>query len=801
MKKITPLSFFRYYRSWIVSIKLFFKAGWLSILIIGIIVILLTQMGQGGTLVIDLLSHPSDVLSLIILTTGLSFVLSHFPDYIEKKDRTMSTVLTKAHDPELDWDMFPSKWCVGFITYSKTEKFKNKKKSKEVKRFDMLKRMLGTFLIWSVLYILMAAYQSYINHNFNLAQYTIISLILSFGHFAYIYKIRGIWKSKKRLLFFLKLGFWSSVLLSIVALYFSATKGWSRETFFSLALLYIVLVPSYNIFRNLRFILRFESGAKPYSLLSCDRNFVIFMGIIGWVGVGIFLAAQHWIFAFNPINIVLSILYSIYGLIIHPIKHQLFYANKLENGDDCKKCRVVRAASLYVVPIALVLFASVAIWTTMIGNELHTLIPVEETAAVNEVEYRSKLYDQLLQNPDSTIYFISSYGGGLMANAWNNLLLDTLSNFGPEGKNILNSTVSMSGVSGGAMGQGMYTVIRKNAKSASERRRKIDTIAKSNFLSLDLAYMFGKDYIREANVWSKTFAPNRCKRSMDEYECRLDDTQMSKLSFRQYWKEAFDKAYTPILLVNTASTHSTRGVSCPIKLDDYATAFPGADDILNLRGDSSLSFSDALSTTNRFPLLSAAAKIEQHGHFVDGGYFENSGMLTSINFYRYISADTAWQRLFANHKIIFIQIMNGKGSQIGEMVENRTDVIDKVQASGEISAVLKTITSIDGLPKYFNSEIKKHPKIKYATLTLPYYLRKQDVNGYLRSESTPYIDTLIVRHNREIDEIRYSYHPSSWHTAEPPLARLLSEPAFNYMKAVLQDGRVFHDLHLKINSE
>jgi len=798
--KQRPENFLSRYNSIVQSFKMLISSGWLSLLIILIITLLLSVMDQGGTLVIDLLESPLNVSLLLVLSVSLSLVLSHYPDYLVKRGvESKKRVMRITEVDNLKWKMYPQNWFVGFVTY---EYNKRPIKNKTTKRFDLMKRMLGSFLLWAVLFTVVSAYKSYINRELSMTVFTVVSLTIVIGHYIYLYKLKKTDKNKRRLVKYLSLGFWLSVILGLVTIYMSWISGWSASTFFCLIVLYSVFIFTYNIFRNVRYFIQFYPRTWPLSLMSNDRYFVMYIGFCGWLSVIVFVLSQFYVFMFNPIILVLALLYAVYGFVIHPIKHQMYYAYRLRKGINESRWNLPRYAALYLVPISVILFIVLIAVSIKTGNDLHTLSPVKENSAINEVEYRAKLYDQLLQDDDSTIYFIASYGGGLMANAWNSLLLDTLANY--NGKNILNSTVAMSGVSGGAMGQGMYTAIHKNNLNPAKRKKVIENIAKGNFLSLDIAYMFGFDFIREWAIWDNYFKPNRAKRSMNEYQRVIGDPNMASLSFREYWQELFDKSYHPVLLVNTTSTHSTRGISCSVKLDDFKRAFPGAENILDTEKDDgmSLCYSDALSTTNRFPFLSPAAKIKGHGHYVDGGYFENSGMLSLYNFYEYLASDLLWQQNFKNHKVVFIQIMNGKESQITELVKDKDNLVQEIKESGEISSVINTIVSISGVPRYVNAHVKNDTNVCYVPISLPYYLNTEDFGAYFdASKLSSEVDSIAAKNNRQVDKMRYIYSKSDWETAEPPLARLLSEPALNYMKAVLRDGRLFDELQTKLDED
>ena len=66
------------------SFKNFFKASFLSLVVITIILLLLTQMDQAFTMLVDLVENPKSKLSLLLsflLINALAIVLSHYPIY------------------------------------------------------------------------------------------------------------------------------------------------------------------------------------------------------------------------------------------------------------------------------------------------------------------------------------------------------------------------------------------------------------------------------------------------------------------------------------------------------------------------------------------------------------------------------------------------------------------------------------------------------------------------------------------------------------------------------------------------
>lgn len=781
------------YNSVINAFRILFATAWLSIVIVLIVLVLITQMDQGGTLITQLLQSPGNLLLFVALVAGLSLVVSHYPDYIEKNKKISARF--DARKP-IAWHMSNKIFCLGFITYTES---KSVPKGRTIRQFDLLKRMLGTLLLWAVFYTVLHAYKSYIDHGFPLTVTGYGLLVFYLIHYVIIYRIKSpVETGNRKLIRWMMIQFWLSLILLAGTLILSFKYGWHPSTYLTFLLTLFFMTLTYNIFRNLRYSLQFHTFSRPLKLLSNDLNFVRVQAVFGWVAMAVLILGQIYIFLFNPMVIIVALLYTFYGLIIHPIKHKMYYSHEIQTTGGNRMCAFPKFIFFYIAPISAILVAGLTVLAMNLGNNLHLLVPVEEKNYVDEREYREALYNRLEQNPDSTIYFIASYGGGLMANAWNCYVLDTLSRF--AGKNILQYTVAMSGVSGGAMGQGMYAAISKNYKTPEDKKLMIRHLAQGNFLSLDMAWMVGRDFFREWNFVTREFTPDRAKRSFYEYSKILDDSRMTSVSYRQWFRELFVQSYYPALIVNSTSTHSTRGIACSVKLNRFDRAFPNAENVLdNGITGKSLSYADALSISNRFPFLSPAAKIEGHGHYVDGGYFENSGMLSLYDFYNYLREDPEWGRRFGSHKIVFIQIMNGKGSQVNELIGESNIEVRKTAETGEIAAVIGTITSIAGLPQYFNRLVRNHPEISYVPIYLPYHLTEDDFKSYLGAAELSGATRIVIdKNNAWVETIRGFPGRSPWETAEPPLARMLSPQSDNYMKAVIRNGEIFKRLEKEI---
>ena len=243
------------------SIKLFMKASWISIAIILIIMLLLTQMGQGTTIIIDLLYNPINVFLLMVLTYALSLVLSHYPDYLEKNSGTNESMSVPGEDKGvLRWDKVPEFSCVGIIYYKEDEKKdleeqkkasiekepapetelteaqkliekEKNEKSTAIIRFNFFKRVQSIFLFWAIVYLLTYTYKIHINPELNLFWFNLIYLGLSIGFYFSVYKLRMIKKYQRNLHFFGIVFFWVSIILAIFCVVFSVKRAFSSFSF------------------------------------------------------------------------------------------------------------------------------------------------------------------------------------------------------------------------------------------------------------------------------------------------------------------------------------------------------------------------------------------------------------------------------------------------------------------------------------------------------------------------------------------------------------------------------------------
>ncbi|NBC24886.1 MAG: hypothetical protein GVX78_04645 [Bacteroidetes bacterium] len=779
-------------------VKVTLTTGWISILIIAIIVLLLTQMEQGSALLVSLLDSPVNMFLFMALIIGLLLVIGHYPIYLMMWRRDHSVYRTlEAHQQPVSWNLKEVFGGMGYVSF--IEKDEKRSNTFLFRQVNYMRGVLGITFILCLSVILNHAVKTYIFPDFpNFMVSGIIFVIFLFLHTAlnyYQYRILAFpttYAFLHRSVFFF---FWAATIAAIAAVMSSILlpNGWNPYTFMFFILHWVCVGFLYCLFKNFRSELRFIPYLWPLNLLGRHLAFIKFNSALGLFAFLIFMSSQFTT-QIHPLVILLSFLHLIYGIFIVIIKHRFYYISSVKNA----KNKLTRLFFLYGTPVIFPFILLLFLVSGNVGNDLHLLKGIKKDKVISIEEFKEQFYTHTdsLQTSDSTLYFISSYGGGLKANAWNLFVLDTLSNF--QGQNILDQTVAMSGVSGGALGQHFYTSLERQGIKSKQKKNIISAIARSNMLSLDFAWLLGFDLVREAIPFISFHSPDRAAKAMEIYIDVLGDPDMKTRAYQSYWADLFKQSYYPIQIANSAGTHQKRGISCSVSFQDFSNVFPNADNLCDLSGNTSLSFADAVSISHRFPVFSPAAKIESKGHYVDGGYFENSGMLSLLDLFLYLQQDSDWNEHFEDWDMAFIQIRNDKNAFLRSKLNLNSIEIAETQESKELTAILKGLNSIRHLPMYIEEKMisLSNPSIRYSAIDLPYRITKRGVREVLHARKlSKSSDSLINKIIRDTDrEINHalSYHPNpDWGTIEPPLARYLSAPAVNYMEIMLK-----HDHHL-----
>lgn len=477
---------------------------------------------------------------------------------------------------------------------------------------------------------------------------------------------------------------------------------------------------------------------------------------------------------------------------------------KLLNLDDQKTFAERRRRISSVLTILFLIIVAISLNAEKSTHELEVFNTngeacetIDETKnSVKMDAFKSKILENVPEN--ESMLFVAAHGGGLKANIWTMKVLNEIQKKS-EGQ-FFNQSVSLSGASGGMMGLSLYSVLSgRHPNDFNAIAVEIDSVACENFASKDVAFTFGYDFIRK-------FAPfhllgkyrDRSYYAMAHYRNVLEDKTsmtLSNTSFNTYWKENIydtNNKYFPSLIVNTAKTNGKRGVFYSIAYE--GNIFSNSDKLSQLN-DGHIAFYEAVSSTNRFPALSPAAKIKGYGHYIDAGAIDNSGLLSSLDLYTYFQKDNR----FNNRKKVFVEILNGKSSYIWYLIKEFEKTmkangktyaehifIDEIEQDN-IVADIKTGLNLDKIPNYLSDMLEgwqDDGMITYVPVYLPFRVMINDVEDFiggdiecetLRGELEKFLDLQNKRLDKDLNDTG-----SVWSTYEPTLARHLSKSTIKY---------------------
>ena len=242
------------------------------------------------------------------------------------------------------------------------------------------------------------------------------------------------------------------------------------------------------------------------------------------------------------------------------------------------------------------------------------------------------------------VFFVSAEGGASRSAFWTAQVLSHLTDTSKKfGEHIF----SFSSVSGGTLGVNLYNCLYKETEPAKSK----NTFAKrtSDFFSEDfLAPETGRMVFGELfNLLSFYMIP------------MFDRAGALEIAWENSWHDHINADENPmassfndvnkdgkVVLINSTEVETgKRAVFSNVKIDHYF------NDVVNMqeRIGVNVNYSTAILFSARFPYLSPAAKIQppdtpkdKRRHFVDGGYFENMGNLTTMEVIAAVKKHSKW---------------------------------------------------------------------------------------------------------------------------------------------------------------
>lgn len=820
----------------------FVKSSYLSLLFLGMILLLVQAMEQANTLLVDMIE--TDKASLIFCFIAISVfasVLSHYPRYIYYAEN--------INDSRDDHQWYAYKW-LGYPIFIFSKIDKSYKQDYQAKFF---RHFLGLiiFIIWHY-YIYQTFYPKLVFNGYSMANIQVISLLLtvipSLFLIVLLYKfdeyqerlmnveddgnVEKIKEAKVEKKKFVTLGV-TALLLSICVvivyafvlvftLKFSLLGYWFLQVFtFLLALMYIL----FRVFRVQVITVYYTLNALSNSVGYLRYYFVFAVVVLLFLLYSNLAVYNGWKQA-NAMLILLGYLFFFYYIIACLVKYyfmlSIFKTQKkdlenlpkvteksylytsgvkpknrrhlvpLSNQKDFSRRRSLIASVVTMVVIVLIIVSFNS------ETAIHELEIYNQTENEDLVEMET-FKEKLRERSEKPLFFVAAHGGGLKANIWtmkviNQIQLKTQGDF-------LNQTISFSGASGGMMGLSLYSVADgayTNNYDAIDL--KINQVAAENFASKDLALTLGFDGVRKLFPFNKIGNyRDRSYYAMVTYRNILENRKnmtLDSLSFQAYWKnKIYDNSnhYFPSLIINTAKTNGKRGVFYSVKYPQDSTLFYNSDNLSQLY-NGSIAFYEALSSTNRFPAFSPAAKIKNYGHYIDAGAIDNSGLLSSIDLHNYLLKDSTLN----GTKKVFVEIINGRDNYIWHLIqkfkkEKEVDhfKIEEIEQDN-IVADIKTGLNLDKIPNYLSDFLinwSKDPLISYIPIHLPFQIELKEVEAFLGGELTDINQIIELRYflDRENAKVKKQINDNGdvWQTYEPTLARHLSKSTLNYYDRVI----------------
>ena len=813
------------------SLTNFAKASIISIIVILVILLLLTQMEQAFTMLLRMLEFGKISLFVCFMMINLLAIsLSHYPIYTYYAGNLNNSRQYVRWTKEYP---FSKPWMRWFSVYT----FKAISNPNYVKDIyaNILRQFLGlsVYATWSIfIYFAFLPNMKYSFDHFWIAQIVIIcAMLMPFATYTYIKRKLSAQHStlaqRKRMYRRIGVYYFTSSALAIVffAIVLFKSDLFSPLGFTLLLLTNYMMMFSFVFFRLVRPRLR---HVRQSLLSSGKRSSFVFMSVVkrfekssNYLALFVisFYASAIAIVYFslggmygwqlpNGIAIVMIYLY-FYFFIVSALGKYYFvnYSLAMKEREQGEPISVLNVRSFRYLTGAITLFVLLivaGIFTESHLNELDVFPIDKQHDGVDLTSFKQ----QVEAMPD-TVFFISSHGGGLKANAWTLLVLNELQK--ESNGELMSQTVAMSGASEGSLGLALYGNIYSNHRGDTEAiANTISEIQDEDFASVDISLMFGLDLFRALYPLNQFHSSHdRSYFGMLKYQniIRHENSNfLDNVSYRRFWQELQKggKSPLPALIMNTASTNGRRGIFCSINTDEFHTIFPYAmnlsDQKDHLGNDASIPFYQAVSTTNRFPVFSPVAKIKGMGHFIDAGAIDNSGILGCWDLYLYLYD----RGVLKNKTVVFIDIDNSKSTYAEHLLETfcRTHkelayILDEHEKTS-LGANLETGLNLNKIPGYLDDFMtnytakKKH--LNYKKIVLPHKISIEDIESVIDGEildtrNGKFREILIdylKKHNANIkNHIREKTGSmDSWECYEPVLCRQLSRSNIEYFNRI-----------------
>src|SRR5579859_773300 len=324
-------------------------------------------------------------------------------------------------------------------------------------------------------------------------------------------------------------------------------------------------------------------------------------------------------------------------------------------------CSVIRTGRIHRLPF-FVLLVTVPFAITMFSdNDNHKIRTV--MIATRRSNYWTSLpimTARELYSSTTPIIIVSAEGGGIRAAYFTAMTLAKIADYCPTAAN---NILVVSGVSGGAVGASVYAaIVHKYPINRSLHNcdfsgssnnlfyeRKANDILGQDYLSPVLSRLLFADSLQTILPWPATMLDRQLgleytleKSTYRALDAHIMDQPLSAIAPSMvHWS-------TPYLLLNATSV-TTGEHYVTSQSPDLTNVVLGASTLLPV--DRDLTVASAAGMSARFTFVSPSGYIDKitpfernRLYFVDGGYYDNTGILTLRSFYENLFTDGSHDR-------------------------------------------------------------------------------------------------------------------------------------------------------------
>ncbi len=332
---------------------------------------------------------------------------------------------------------------------------------------------------------------------------------------------------------------------------------------------------------------------------------------------------------------------------------------------------VIYVGEYYKFPIIIVILFLVAIFNTF--NDNHSVRMLEGVENKNQERFytATELVKHWIEKNDlqygkdkkHPMFIVAASGGGIKAAYWTASVLGLLQD---ENASFARHTIVISSVSGGTLGALVFANLVNNDVQSGHCASISQSILSQDFLAPTMGALFFYDMPARLLPYSK-FIPDRATILETAWERAWESTP-----YRDIFEAPFSTLIPgerdhkiPTLLINgTSVENGGRLLTTHLNLDNDFPLCECFEDIIphqNQKG-ADIRMSTAATMSARFPIISPAGTTKQGKHVVDGGYFDNSGDHTILQFLESLEKEIP----DFNEKVepILIQINNDYGTSI-----------------------------------------------------------------------------------------------------------------------------------------